>query len=86
MHVHVLRPNRLTRPMDDWPLVGDLVCDCRYKHVRVSARDGDEIVTEDGASFSLANCGIEPVDDQHVHPADAQLAANHERGLPGHPR
>lgn len=54
--------------VNDWPRVGDVICDCRYKHVRVARREGDDVFTDDGGCFSIANCGLEPVDDGHAHP------------------
>ena len=46
--------------------VGDMVCDCRYKHSKLIAfdgEDGDILVVEDGHSFSAKHC-CGPVDHE----------------------
>jgi hypothetical protein len=48
------------------PQVGDLVCDCRYLHLRIAERDGDDLVLEDGASCSLEHC-CDPPDHEWEH-------------------
>jgi hypothetical protein len=59
---------------DEWPQVGNMVCDCRYKHVRVAERDGDEVILEDGAAVNIIHCGLETPDHEWAHPeGDAKL-------------
>jgi hypothetical protein len=50
------------------PQPGDLVCDCRYQHLRVTSRDGDDLVLEDGSRCSLEHC-CDPPDHDWAHPA-----------------
>lgn len=38
------------------PQAGDTVCDCRYRHLRIAARDGDDRTLEDGSHCSLIHC------------------------------
>lgn len=49
------------------PKVGDLVCDCRFRHLRVVERDGDDLVLEDGSRCSLLHC-CDPPDHVEPHP------------------
>ena len=42
------------------PHIGDVVCDCRFRHMRVSQRDGDDLTLEDGFKCSLLHCCDEP--------------------------
>ena len=49
------------------PQPGDLVCDCRYLHLRVRSRDGDDLVLEDGSRCSLQHC-CDPPDHGFRHP------------------
>jgi hypothetical protein len=54
----------------DWdPDVGDYVCDCRYKHVKIREKDEDDVVTEDGWACSIVHC-CNPVDHEWEHPRD----------------
>lgn len=55
----------MTIPFD--PQVGDVVCDCRYRHLQVVERDGDDLVLEDGANCSLEHC-CDPPDHEWPHP------------------
>jgi len=55
--------------------VGDIVCDCRYRHIKIAEIDGQEsdnvydiqLVLEDGACCSVINC-CNPVDHEWEHP------------------
>lgn len=49
------------------PQVGDIVCDCRYRHLRIKSRVGDDVILEDGSSMSVYHC-LAPAADGHVHP------------------
>lgn len=49
------------------PQVGDVVCDCRYKHLKIAEREGDFIVLEDGRACSLEHC-CDPPDHEWEHP------------------
>lgn len=47
--------------------VGDIVCDCRYKHMRVVQKfDFDDVKLEDGAHCSLIHC-CDPVTHTWSH-------------------
>lgn len=46
---------------------GDLVCDCRFRHLKIVSRDGDDVLLEDGGSCSLQHC-CEPADHPESHP------------------
>ena len=55
---------------ESWhPEVGDLVCDCRYQHLRIVWMDDarDEIELEDGFRCSLTHC-CDPPDHEWPHP------------------
>lgn len=49
------------------PQVGDVVCDCRFRHLRIAERNGDDLVLEDGARCSLRYC-CDPPDHECPHP------------------
>lgn len=49
------------------PQVGDVVCDCRFRHLRIVERNGDDLVLEDGARCSLRYC-CDPPDHECPHP------------------
>lgn len=50
------------------PYVGELVCDCQYKHQRiVEVIDGDDVVLEDGLHCSYWAC-CDPVPHDWKHP------------------
>lgn len=49
------------------PQAGDVICDCRYRHLRIAARDGDNLTLEDGAHCSLTHC-CDPPDHTWPHP------------------
>lgn len=49
------------------PQAGDVVCDCRYRHLRITERDGDDLVLEDGSRCSLIHC-CDPPDHAWQHP------------------
>jgi len=46
---------------------GDLVCDCRFRHLKIVTRDGDDVILSDGSSCSLEHC-CEPADHEEKHP------------------
>ena len=48
------------------PREGDVVCDPRFRHGCIIARDGDTVTMDDGQSFSLAD-GFDPVDHDWEH-------------------
>lgn len=52
---------------------GDLVCDCRFRHLKIISRDGDDVMLSDGSSCSLRHC-CEPADHPEPHPGDAEIA------------
>jgi hypothetical protein len=56
------------------PQPGDVVCDCRYRHLRVTARDGDNLLLEDGSRCSLAHC-CDPPGHLWQHPGRDDDAA-----------
>ena len=48
--------------------VGDIVCDCRGRHVKVAQRDDyDDITTEDGFGCSLWHCCSPVMEDKSCH-------------------
>lgn len=49
------------------PQVGDTVCDCRFRHLRIAERNGDDLVLEDGSRCSLKHC-CDPPDHVELHP------------------
>ena len=49
------------------PQVGDVVCDCRFRHLRIIERDGDDLVLEDWSRCSLKHC-CDPPDHPEAHP------------------
>jgi hypothetical protein len=56
-------------PTEAWrPAIGDVICTCDYRHLRVveiNPEDDDvEVVVEGGGSYSLGHCGLEPVPHQ----------------------
>lgn len=46
---------------------GDLVCDCRFRHLKIVRRDGDDVLLSDGSSCSLSHC-CDPADHPEPHP------------------
>jgi hypothetical protein len=56
------------------PQVGDLVCDCFYRHLRIVWIDeeNDEIELEDGSHHSLPFC-CDPPDHDWAHPEPPAL-------------
>lgn len=40
------------------PVVGEIVCTCRYRHERITAvdEDGDTVTTQDGWQCSYRHC------------------------------
>lgn len=59
----------MTEKAIDSPTIGDIVCDCRYKHLRVvgiELGDMDMLILEDGWRCSwLHCCDTVPHDWQH---------------------
>jgi hypothetical protein len=53
------------------PQVGDVVCDCRYRHLRVIEVNGDDLVLEDGSHCSWEHC-CDAVPHDAEHPAAVQ--------------
>lgn len=51
------------------PHIGMMVCDCRYKHLKIAAIDenGDDITLEDGQTCSYSHC-IDNVPHVWAHP------------------
>lgn len=49
------------------PQPGDVVCDCRFRHLRVTVRDGDDLTLEDGFRCSLMHC-CDPPGHEYEHP------------------
>ena len=62
------------------PKPGDIVCDCRYRHLKIKERDGDDLILEDGSSCSLSHCCDDP--DNHSWSYDCP-PCNHARCTPG---
>lgn len=48
---------------------GDLVCDCRFRHLKIVSRDGDDVLLSDGSSCSLSHC-CDPADHVEPHPEE----------------
>jgi hypothetical protein len=48
---------------------GDVVCDCRFKHLKVLTvhPDGDTVTLEDGANCSIQHC-LDNADHKWQHP------------------
>lgn len=58
-----------------YPHVGQLVCDCRYRHLRVvEVLDGDDLVLEDGSYCSYASCCNKVPHPEWDHPDDQPSA------------
>jgi hypothetical protein len=56
------------------PDVGDTVCDCRYRHLKITRRlNADDIILEDGSMCSLYHC-CSPADHVWNHPTDEEMA------------
>jgi hypothetical protein len=61
---------------EDWdPQVGEYVCDCRFQHVKIKEKDGDDIVTDDGFTCSIYHC-CSPTDHKWEHPHGSPEKAN----------
>ena len=52
--------------------VGDLVCNCEYKHVRIQEIIGDDVILEDGSRCSISHC-LDPADHTYSHPTDEEM-------------
>lgn len=52
------------------PEPGDLVCDCRFQHLKIKVRDDDDLILEDGFSCSLIDC-CDPPEHDWPHPDPA---------------
>lgn len=46
---------------------GDVVCDCRFRHLKIVTRDGDDVMLSDGSSCSLRHC-CDPADHEEEDP------------------
>jgi len=46
---------------------GDVVCDCRFRHLKIVTRDGDDVILEDGSPCSLRHC-CDPAGHAEEHP------------------
>lgn len=57
----------MSTPRDWDPQVGDVVCDCRFRHLKIAKRNKDDVVLEDGFSCSLEYC-CDPPDHAEPHP------------------
>jgi len=66
------------------PQVGDLVCDCRYQHLRIAERDGDFIILEDGRACSLEHC-CDAADHEWEH-SEFDAEVFEACGMGGHAR
>ena len=64
------------------PGAGDVVCDCRYRHLRIAVRDGDNLTLEDGSHCSLAHCCDSP-GHAWPHPAASEPAGSTYRTKTG---
>jgi hypothetical protein len=51
------------------PPVGDMVCDCKYRHLRIISQDADldGVQVEDGGWCSLIHCCDDPNVGVHEH-------------------
>jgi hypothetical protein len=49
--------------------VGDVVCDCRFKHLKVIKIIGEDAILEDGAHCSIIHC-LDRADHSYGHPVD----------------
>lgn len=47
------------------PQVGDVVCDCNYRHQKIIERDGDDLTLEGGFKCSLQHCCDDPRNCTH---------------------
>lgn len=49
--------------------VGDYVCDCRFKHLKITdiLPDGDTVILEDGSNCSLKHC-CDDINHDWTHP------------------
>lgn len=61
---------------------GDVVCDCRFKHLKIVSRDGDDVLLSDGSSCSLSHC-CDPADHADPHPVAGFGDLDFEHGAPG---
>lgn len=62
---------------------GDVVCDCRFRHLKIVSRDGDDVLLSDGSSCSLQHC-CEPADHAEPHSPVAGFGdLDFERGAKG---
>ena len=50
---------------------GDVVCDYRFRHLEIVARDGDDVMLSDGSSCSLSHC-CDPADHAEPHPEEGE--------------
>lgn len=54
--------------------VGDIVCDCRYLHLKIDKilEDGDTAILEDGSSCSIRHC-LDYANHDWSHPEDIRI-------------
>lgn len=60
------------------PKIGDIVCDCRYKHLKIIERDKDDLTLEDGSHCSLIHCCDDPT-HKEKHPSNPRQARDQAR-------
>jgi hypothetical protein len=54
---------------EEWePEVGEIVCNCDYRHLKVVSTDGFDVEFEDGTSASIRHCLGGPITEDHKHP------------------
>ena len=58
---------------------GDLVCDCRFRHLKIVSRDGDDVLLTDGSTCSLQHC-CDPADHPEPHPVVGFGGLDREHG------
>lgn len=63
---------------------GDLVCDCRFRHLKIVTREDDDVLLSDGSSCSLASCC--PPDHAEENPVTGfgELDFEHGSKMPKH--
>lgn len=59
---------------------GDLVCDCRFRHLKIISRDGGDVLLSDGSSCSLASCCPPDHPEENPPPAVGFGELDYEHG------
>ena len=59
------------------PWIGEMVCDCTYRHQRIVEVDGDDCILEDGSSVSYELC-CDPANHEWEHPENPGPDYKHE--------